>query len=90
MANRWKFPQAIVDGIRHQLNPLAVTPVSRFAALINLADYIVHMNEKGDDAALLSEFPNDLATSLGINLVKMLERIDETKELAGAFDGLLD
>ena len=90
LANRWKFPQAIVDGIRHQLNPLAVTPVSRFAALINVADYIVHMNEKGDDAALLSEFPNDLATSLGINLVKMLERIDETKELAGAFDGLLD
>jgi HD-like signal output (HDOD) protein len=90
LANRWKFPQSIVDGVRHQLNPLAVEPFSRFAALINIADYIVHMNEKGDDAALLAQFPNDLATRLGINLVKMLERIDETKELAGAFDSLLD
>ena len=90
LANRWKFPQPIVDGIRFQLNPAEVTPLPRLAALIHIADYIVHMNEKGDDAALLANFPNELATQLGINLVKMLERIDETKSLAGAFDSLLD
>lgn len=90
LANRWKFPQLIVDGIRYQLNPAAVTPLPRLAALINISDYIVHMNEKGDNAALLAQFPNELATQLGINLVKMLERIEETQSLSGAFDSLLD
>jgi HD-like signal output (HDOD) protein len=89
LANRWKFPESIVDGIRHQLDPLAASEVSRFAILINIAGYIVHMNETGDDAALLAEFPNDLATSLGINLVKVMEKIEDTKGLAGEFDSLL-
>ncbi len=90
LANRWKFPQQIVEGIRYQLNPVAINPLPRFAAIIHIADYIVHMNEKGDNTALLADFPNELATQLGINLVKMLERIEETKDLVGGFDSLLD
>lgn len=89
LASRWKFPDAIVAGIRYQLNPLAAPEFSRFAALINLADYIVHENEKNNGAAIVANFPNDLATKLGINLVKMMERIDETKDLIGGFDDLL-
>lgn len=89
LANRWKFPDAIVAGIRYQLDPLAASEFSRFATLINIADYIVHMNEKGNDEELLAHFPNDLATKLGINLVKMMERIDETKDLMGGFDELI-
>jgi HD-like signal output (HDOD) protein len=89
LANRWKFPDAIVEGIRHQLTPLAAPEFSRFAALINLADYIVHENEKDGGATLVEHFPNDLATKLGINLVKLMERIDETKDLIGGFDELL-
>ena len=80
---------SIVAGIRYQLNPLAAPEFSRFAALINLADYIVHENEKNNGAAIVANFPNDLATKLGINLVKMMERIDETKDLIGGFDDLL-
>lgn len=89
LANRWKFPESIVDGIRHQLEPAVAEPFSRFAAIIHIADYIVHMNEQGDDAALLAGFPNALATELGINLVKMMDSIEETKELAGQLDHLL-
>lgn len=89
LANRWKFPDAIVSGIRHQLNPLGAPEFSRYAALINLADYIVHENEKDGGVALVEHFPNDLATKLGINLVKLIERIDETKDLIGGFDDLL-
>jgi len=89
LANRWKFPDTIVESIRHQLNPEAAAEFSRFAALINLADYIVHENEKNNGATLVKHFPNDLATKLGINLVKLMERIDETKDLIGGFDELL-
>jgi hypothetical protein len=49
------------------------------------------MNEAGaDSAAILASFPNSLATELGINLVKMMEKIEETKELATAIDALLE
>lgn len=89
LANRWKFPDAIVAGIRDQLAPMAAPEFSRLAAIINIADYIVHMNEKGDDEALLREFPNELANKLGINLVKMMEKIEDTKDLVGGFDALL-
>ena len=89
LANRWKFPDAIVESIRHQLEPLNAPEFSRYAALINLADYIVHENERDGGVTLVEHFPNDLATKLGINLVKLMERIDETKDLIGGFDELL-
>lgn len=89
LASRWKFPDAIVAGIRDQLNPLAAPEFSRLAALINIADYIVHENEKNDGAEIVAHFPNELATKLGINLVKLMERIDESKDLIGGFDELL-
>lgn len=89
LASRWKFPDAITAGIRYQLDPLSAPEFSRFAALINIADFIVHENEKDGGATLLENFPNDLATKLGINLVKLMERIDETKDLIGGFDDLL-
>ncbi|WP_323816180.1 HDOD domain-containing protein [Cellvibrio sp. NN19] len=89
LASRWKFPDAIVAGIRYQLDPMAAPEFSRLAALIYIADFIVHENETNDGAALVANFPNDLATKLGINLVKLMERIDETKDLIGGFDDLL-
>lgn len=90
LAHRWKFPDTIVEAVRNQLDPLAAPQFSRFAALINIADFIVHENEKNNGAMLIENFPNDLATKLGINLVKLMERIDETKDLIGGFDDLLN
>jgi hypothetical protein len=89
LANRWKLSDAIVAGVRYQLEPLAAPEFPRFAALINIAAYIVYENEKNDGATIVEYFPNDLATKLGINLVKSMERIDETKDLIGSFDDLL-
>ncbi|HSC66990.1 MAG TPA: HDOD domain-containing protein [Cellvibrio sp.] len=89
LAHRWKFPDAIVASIRHQLAPLAAPEFSRFAALINIAGYVVRENEKNSGANIMEHFPNELATKLGINLVKLTERIDETKDLIGGFDELL-
>ncbi len=89
LAYRWKFPDAIVAGIRYQLDPLDAPEFSRLAALIYIADYIVHKHQTGKDSEILSDFPNELASRLGINLAKMLERIDETNDLMGGFDDLI-
>ncbi len=90
LANRWKFPDAIVKGIRHQLEPQAADSFPRLAAIINIALYINKKNDEGaTSAAILEGFPSELATSLGINLVKMMEKIEETKDLGTAIDELL-
>jgi HD-like signal output (HDOD) protein len=91
LAHRWKFPDAIVKGIRYQLDPHEAETFPRLAGVINLALYINKMNDAGaDSAAILASFPNALATELGINLVKMMEKIEETKELATPIDALLE
>jgi HD-like signal output (HDOD) protein len=91
LANRWKFPDAIVKGIRYQLDPQSAETFPRLAAIINLALYINQKNDEGANSAeILEVFPSELATSLGINLVKMMEKIEETKELGTAIDDLLD
>ncbi|GGY69355.1 hypothetical protein GCM10011613_12110 [Cellvibrio zantedeschiae] len=91
LAHRWKFPEAIVKGIRYQLDPHEAEVFPRLAGVINIALYINKMNDSGaDSAAILAGFPNTLATELGINLVKMMEKIEETKELATAIDALLE
>lgn len=90
LANRWKFPDAIVKGIRYQLEPQAADNFPRLAAIINIALYINQKNGEGaTSAAILEDFPSELATSLGINLVKMMEKIEETKDLGTAIDELL-
>lgn len=91
LAHRWKFPDSIVKSIRYQLDPHEAEVFPRLAGVVNIALYINKMNEAGaDSAAILAGFPNTLATELGINLVKMMEKIDETKELATAIDALLE
>jgi len=90
LANRWKFPDTMVNGIRYQLEPDKAEIFPRLAGVINIALYINKMNEEGaDNATILAGFPNQLATELGINLVKMMEKIEDTKELTTAVDELL-
>lgn len=89
LASRWKFPDAIVDGIRYQLNPTAAPQISRFACLIALATYTVSMNRAGDDRAMMAAFPNILADALDIDMLKMLESIVETKDLGADFERFL-
>ncbi len=91
LTHRWKFPDSIVKSIRYQLDPHEAELFPRLAGVVNIALYINKMNEAGaDSVAILAGFPNSLATELGINLVKMMEKIDETKELATAIDALLE
>jgi HD-like signal output (HDOD) protein len=90
LTSRWKFPDLIVKGIRHQLQPNIEGDFPRLAGLIHLAVYINEMNLKEEDSAsILAGFPNEIANKLNINLVKMIERIGETKDLGSAIEELL-
>ncbi|MES2823975.1 MAG: HDOD domain-containing protein [Pseudomonadota bacterium] len=90
LANRWKFPDAIVKGIRYQLDPVAEETFPRLAGVISVAFYINAMNEQNaDSATILAKFPSEIATKLGINIVKLMDKIEETKELGSAIDELL-
>lgn len=90
LASRWKFPDVIVKGIRYQLEPNSAEIFPRLAAIINIAFYINNMNDQdADSETILANFPNELATKLGINLVKLMDKIDETKELGSAIDELI-
>lgn len=89
LASRWKFPDLVAQAIRHQLNPAASVPLSRFGALIHLADYMVHCHQAGTWGQLKTNFPEHLAQSLGINLEKLYERIDESLEQMEGFDALI-
>jgi HD-like signal output (HDOD) protein len=90
LANRWKFPDDMVKGIRYQLSPTAEETFPRLAGIINIAFYINTMNEKNaDNATILASFPDGIAVQLGINVVKLMGKIEETKELSSAIDELL-
>ena len=55
-----------------------------------IARYINLMNEsEADNATIMANFPNKMALDLGINLVKLMDKIEETKELGSAIDELL-
>ncbi len=90
LASRWKFPDAIVKGIRYQLHPTTEEIFPRLAGVISIAFYINAMNkQKADNETILANFPTEIVTLLGINLVKLMDKIEETKELGSPIDELL-
>ncbi|HWV15733.1 MAG TPA: HDOD domain-containing protein [Cellvibrio sp.] len=91
LASRWKFPEAIVQGIRYQLTPYEAEKFPRLAGVIHIALYLNKMNEEGADTeAILAGFPHEVATSLNINIGKLIEKIEEIKELSSPIDELLE
>ncbi|MES2674063.1 MAG: HDOD domain-containing protein [Pseudomonadota bacterium] len=90
LTDRWKFPDSIVKGILHQSNPAAEEIFPRLAGVIHLALYINIMNEQGaTNALILAGFPKEIATKLGINIGKLMDKIAETKALDSVVDELL-
>ncbi len=90
LTSRWKFPDLIVKGIHYQLDPGSAEVFPRLAGVISMALYINTMNEHdADSATIAANFPNQLATELGINVVKLMDKIEDTKELTSVIDELL-
>jgi HD-like signal output (HDOD) protein len=90
LANRWKFPEDIVDGIRYQLHPQADGETyKKLAGIIYIATYLFN-NRSSTDEELVANFPSEHGKALGMNMVAVINTIEEIKTLDSGIDGLLD
>lgn len=81
LAERWKFPEEIVAGVRHQLQPLDDDEVVPLAAVVFLANYINTINCSDTPEPLLAHFPKEVAELLNINALEMIANLSETTSM---------
>lgn len=89
LAERWKFPAEIVNGVRNQLQPLVDDEVVPLAAVLFLANYIHTINCSDTPEPLLNHFPKEVADLLNINAVELMAHLDETKSLNEGLEDML-
>ena len=90
LAYRWKFPQNIVDGILHQLNPhVDEDDFKPLAAVIYIAKYL-HENKELAHEVLVEHFPTEQGKSLNMDMVTAFNRLDELQELDSGIEELLE
>lgn len=90
LARRWNFPQVIQDAIRHHHEPLQQEPFLPLAALINLAEFIIHHLEMGDEhAEIIGHIPLALTDKLTLNLDRIADSIDGISEQMSSWDSVI-
>lgn len=90
LAQRWKFPDVIVQGIQHQEDPLAASKFSTLAGLIYLSQRIMQGIDVGMNAEQMAELlPRDVLEALKLNPDVVLSRFDELKAVGDAIDSFL-
>lgn len=88
LAHRWKFPEDIVDGVKHQMSPETEDGYKKLAGVVFIAKYLyAHQDEASTE--IVANFPTEHAKKLGINVVTMLDSIDEINELDSGIEELL-
>jgi HD-like signal output (HDOD) protein len=91
LASRWKFPQDIVNGIRHHSNPLAPKEVDPLSALVHLAAYIHTCHKQGlGDKETLENFPKDVAQAINMDTAQALEDLQQLNGIESGMDSLLE
>jgi HD-like signal output (HDOD) protein len=91
LASRWKFPQDIVNGIRHHSNPLAPKEVDPLSALVHLAAYIHTCHKQGlGDKETLENFPKGVAQAINMDIAQALEDLQQLNGIESGMDSLLE
>jgi HD-like signal output (HDOD) protein len=88
LALRWKFPENIVDGVKHQMSPQTDEGYKTLAGIVFIAKHL-YSHKDHDGTELVANFPTEQAKALGINVVTMLDNIEDIKELDSGIDDLL-
>lgn len=89
LANRWKFPEEIVDGIRHQLEPqVSEDEYKPLAGILLIANYL-YANQETDTETIIANFPFQHSAQLTIDKVSLIDKIDEVKDLDSGIEELL-
>ncbi len=91
LAILWKFPEEIVEGIRHHTNPVQDDHTDLLAGLVHLACYI-HDSKKQNlsEADVLAGFPTSIAKSINMETAKALEDLKEAGSIESGMDALLE
>ena len=90
LAHRWKFPEDIVEGIRHQLEPqVAEDDYKVLAGVTYIAKYL-YENKEADHDTIVANFPSEQGKALNMDLVAVMDKVDEVKELDSGISELLD
>lgn len=90
LARLWRFPAVIQEALRYQENPLAITPASEYAAVVNLA---VKLNEgleqelSGDE--IITTLPEGLVSLLQMDTDKLSEQLQQLCDTEDDIDTLL-
>jgi len=81
LACRWKFPEDIVEGLRHQLQPeTSDGQYHKLSGVLLVANELYHQrNESVED--IVANLPRDHIEKLMIDKVKLIDRIDEIKDI---------
>lgn len=91
LAKRWKFPEAICEGLLHQNAPLAAQPFSAIAGHLALAKYIYACQVNQLPAAeMVEHFPKGISDACGFNFDTLLSALAETGAFESALDSLLE
>ncbi len=89
LANRWRFPEEIVDGIRHQLQPkISEDDYKSLAGIVFVANYL-YENREQDTETLVNNFPSEHAIALTMDKVAVIDNIEEINELDSGIEALL-
>ena len=90
LANRWKFPNEIVEGIRHQLQPqCSDNEYSPLAGTVHVASYLYQQREQSIET-IIANMPTEHIEKLGIDKVAMLDKLEEIRGLDADIEELLD
>lgn len=94
LARRWKFPEDIVDGIYHQLNPEVEnkngeTEYKTLAGIIYLATFL-YQNSDQDSKTVIDNLPNREIEKLAVDKVALIDNMEEIADLNSEIDQLLN
>ncbi|BCE00859.1 HDOD domain-containing protein [Marinicellulosiphila megalodicopiae] len=91
LAKRWKFPETVVEGLRHQCAPEKAEQFSEIAALIRISKYIYEaMLNEVDETQIKRDFPIALAVQCQMDTETVLQNIAEVSSLETGFASIID
>ena len=91
LAARWKFPNVICDAIANQDSPLTAQPPSQYAALVNLANFLLDAKRRElPQEEIIAAFPTDIAKLAGVQASSVLDNLDQALALESGIESIFD
>jgi HD-like signal output (HDOD) protein len=91
MVERWNFPEAIVDALKHQTAPFEGDAYEPMAGVLHLASWRARAEEiQLDDSGLAATFPDMVGIALGLDLGAVLGKDPEEWSFEDALAAFVD